>query len=312
MSKLGFLMTRRSTRAIQGVTGASTIDGLCSALKRCLSVLDSRHCAGSGFAEALKNALREKSLDCRRKSNAYIAAGRFGTNVHIYCEVSACLIFAGFKISLCKDDKELREQIEYIIDFFGCSMTKPKTGALTPGEAWELLGIVQDKYGLISAVTGQRELEIYLIERSHVSYDSFLLTYKNSHTGIWLNKWLLFSLSPCLDILDCNKYHVFMHELGHVLYNAVTGGGNGMPAFFGEIAFLLGFPLNDDIICPDELFADLFSASALKGTKYSPFNPFGSVMDPGIYELLELYFRMLAHNAERDQYGTSAADNILH
>ena len=306
------IINRHSTRAIEGVTGASTIDGLCTALKSCLAILNSKHCAGSDFADALKTALRNKSSDCRRKSNAYAAAGRFGTNVHIYCEVSACLIFAGFRVCLCKDEQELREQVEFVIDFFGSSMTKPKTGVLTSGEAGELLGIVQDKYGLLSAVTCERELEIYLIDKSHIRYDSFLLTYKNSHTGIWLNKWLLFSLSPCMDILECNKYHVFLHEIGHVLYNAVTGGGDAVPDLFGEIAFLLGLPLNEDINCPEELFADLFSASALKGTKYASFNPFGNIIDAGIYELLELYFRMLAHNTERDYYGTSGMNNVLH
>jgi hypothetical protein len=100
--------------------------------------------------------------------------------------------------------------------------------------------------------------------------------------------------------------------MGHVLYNAVTSSGDGVPAMFGEIAFLLGLPLNGDVNCPEELFADLFSASSLKGTKYSSFNPFGNIINDGIYELLELYFRMLAHNAEREYYGTDGMNKILH
>lgn len=305
-------MNRHFAKAIEGVTKASTIDGMCKSLKGCLDILKSGNLAAADFSDALKTAIRNKSLDCRRKSNAYISAGRFSTNVHIFCEVSACLIFAGFRISLCKDEDGLREQLEFLIGFFSCSMTKPKTGVLTTGEAGELLGIVQDKYGLVSAVTCERELEIYLIDRSHIRYDSFLLTYKNSHTGIWLNKWLLFSLSPCMDILECNKYHVFMHELGHVLYNAVTEGRGVLPEYFGEITFLLGLSLKNDLNCPEELFADLFSASALKGTRYSSFNPFGNIIEDGLYELLELYFRMLAQNAERDYYGTPGMNNILH
>lgn len=311
MSKDGFFMIRRSTRAIEGVTSASTIDGLCAALKNCLAILDSYRNSEADFAEDLKTALRNKSADCRKKSNAYSSAGWFSTNVHIYCDLSACLIFAGFRICLCKDAKELREQVEFVVDFFNNCMSEPKSGILTSGEAGELLGIVQKKYRLLSAVTCDRELEVYLINKSHIRYDSFLLTYKNTYTGVWLNKWLLFSLSPCMDILECNKYHVFLHEMGHILYNAVTNGGDEIPAMFDKIAFLLGLPLNIDINCPEELFADLFSAASLRGTKYSCFNPFDNIPDNGTYELLELYFRMLAQNAERDYYGTAGL-NVIH
>jgi hypothetical protein len=312
MRKNGLFADRRPTGAIDEVMEATTIDGFCAALKNCLAVLDSKRGREAGFADAIKTAFREKSYECRRKSDAYTATGQYGTNVHIYCELSACLIFAGFRICLCRDAGELREQIAFITDFFGRCMSKPKSGVLTPGEAGELLAIVQKKYGLLSAVTCHRELEIYLINRSHLRYDSFLMTYKNTYTKMWLNKWLLFSLSPCMDILECNKYHVFLHEMGHILYNAVTGGGEAVPELLGEIAFLLGLPLYEDIICPEELFADLFSAISLRGTKYAPFNPFEKVLDDGICGLLELYFGMLARNAGRGYYETAGIMDALH
>lgn len=311
MRKSGFIMDRCSNRAIKGVTEASTIDGLCTALKSCLVILDSKRGAGADFADSLKTAIRNRSGDCRRKSNTNTTAGRFSTNVHIYCNLSACLIFAGFRICICKDAEEIREQVEFIIDFFDKCMSKPKSGMLTSGEVDELLDIVQKKYELVSAVTYDRDLEIYLINKSHIRYDSFLLTYKNTNTGVWLNKWMLFSLSPCMDILECNKYHVFLHEIGHILYNAVTGSMDAIPAMFGEIAFLLGLPLNDDTNRPEELFANLFSAASLKETKYSSFNPLGNMLNDSIYELLELYFSMLAYNVRRNYYNT-AGISILH
>ena len=311
MSGAGFWMDRRPARAIAGVTEASTIDGLCSAIKGCLALLDSRPVDGACFLSALKTALKVKLNDCRKKSDAFPGLRRFGTNVHMYCELSACLVFAGSRICLCRNEKELKEQLCFIAGFFE-NMPERGTGALSPDEAAALLNVVQEKYGLLSAVTCDRELEIYLINRSHFCCDSFLLTYKNMHTGNWLNKWLLFSLSPRLDILECNKYHVFLHEMGHVLYSSVTGGGDKMPELFGEIAFLLGFPLYEEINNPEELFADLFSAISLRGTEYSSFNPFEKVLDKDICKLLELYFGMLAHNAGRGYYDIAGIDNLLH
>ncbi len=311
MSGAGFCLNRRPARAIAGIAGASTIEGLCSAIKGCLDLLDSGPVDGGCFLSDLKTALKEKLTDCRKKSDSFPDLRRFGSNVHMFCELSACLVFAGFRICLCRNEKELKEQLRFIADFFE-NMPERGTGALSPGEAAALLGVVQEKYGLLSAVTCDRELEIYLINRSHFCYDSFLLTYRNTHTGIWLNKWLLFSLSPRLDMLECNKYHVFLHEMGHVLYNSVTGGGDKIPELFGEIAFLLGLPLYEEINYPEELFADLFSAVSLRGTEYSSFNPFEKVLDKDICKLLELYFGMLAHNAGRGCYDITGIGNLLH
>lgn len=306
------VMKRALNKIIKGISAASTIDGFCAYLRRCLSVLDANSPEAADFANSLKTLFQGMAADCRKNSVIYTAPDEIPVVARIYCDLSACMTFTGFRIHLCKDEREIRNQVEFLLDFFNNCMTKAQSSSLTSNEVCEMLGLVQQKYRLLSAVAYERELEIYLINRAHFCYDSFLLTYKNTHNGTWLDKWLLFSLSPRSEMLECNKYFVFVHETGHMLYNAVTGGGEVLPELFGEIAFLLGLSLKEDVNCPEELFADLFSAVTLNGTAYSHFNPYGKSFSKEIYELLELYFRMLAGNAQRDLYGNTGISGMLH
>lgn len=311
-------MDRTSVRALDALEKASTVEALCIALERCRTYLNNGMGSGAGFENALKEVFKNKSEECRRRSKAYAPAGVYASNVHLYSDLSACLIFAGFRICRCRDGEELSEQLEFLADFFGNHMTRPLGGILTRSEAGALLALVQEKYGMLSAVTCDRELEIYLINRSHIHFDSFLITYKSVPTGksvsasAGLYKWLLFSLSPRFDLPECNKYHVFLHEMGHVLYNAVTSGTDTLPGLFEEIAFILGLDLKEDIKHAEELFADLFSAATLNGSGFSAYNPFGKIIRRDIYALLELYFRMLADRAGRDRYGNASLTGLLH
>lgn len=303
-------MNRTSVKALDALAKASTIDALCFALARCRTCLERGTGSGDGFEEALKAVFENKTEECRRRSKAYGPAGVYASNVHVYSDLAACLIFAGFRLCRCRDGKELSEQVGFLTDFFGSYMTPPLSGILTRNEAGALLALVEEKYRMLSAVTCDRELEVYLINRSHIRFDSFLMTYRSVKTGIGPYKWLLFSLAPRLALPECNKYHVFLHELGHVLYNAVVSGPDTVPELFEDIAFILGVPLSGDITYAEELFADLFSATTLNGTGYSAHNPFAGVLRQEVYELLELYFRMLAGKADR--YGIYPAAGLLH
>jgi hypothetical protein len=299
-------------KAIKHVTGAASSKKLCHALKKCLDIIKSDYSDKTIFLEELKCALKQKAAICRLGIPAVAVAGECMPNVSIYDDSSAYLTYTAFKIGLCSSIKELDEQISGILDFFENDLSSPKSDGLRISEVMDMLGIVQKKYRLISAVTYGKDLEVYLMNKSHTCYDSFLLTFKNTYTGTWLNKWMVFALAPCHKITECNKYIVFLHELGHILYNAATSGGNRMPEMFGEIAFLLGMPQIENKIKPEELFADIFSGCAIHNTKYSDYNPFKKVLSEKYIELLEIYFKMLANRVDWESSRVVNTATLLH
>jgi hypothetical protein len=298
-------------KTINHVTGATSSKKLCRALKQCMNILKSGYSDKVVFLEELKCAMKQKAAFCRLGVPAFAVAGEYLPNVSIYVDNVAYLTYTAFKIGLCSCIKELEVQISDIMDFFENDLSSPNSDVLMISEVIDMLDIVQKKYRLISAVTYDKDLEVYLMNKSHTCYDSFLLTYKNTYTGIWLNKWMLFALAPYRNILECNKYIVFLHELGHILYNAATVG-SGMPEMFGEIAFLLGMPQIENKIKPEELFADIFSACAIHNTKYSDYNPFKKILSDEYIELLEIYFRMLANRVDWESSRVVNMTSVLH
>lgn len=299
-------------KTIDYVTGAPSSKKLCTALKRCNDFLRYRPEYNIDFLEKFKSAMKRKADYYRLGLPVFSVSGKSLSNVRIYDDNIAYLTYAAFKIGLCTCVEELEGQICDIVDFFEKKLTKPRTDLLTTSEVIDMLDIVQNKYGLVSAVTYGRDLEIYLINKSHTCYDSFLLTFKNTYTGKWLNKWMLFSLSPCRDIFECNKYYVFLHELGHILYNAATDGGGRLPEMFREIAFFLGMQRIGDKDRPEELFADIFSVCAIHDSKYSDYNPFKGLLSEELIEMLELYFKMLSNRIDREGCGMIDGQSILH
>lgn len=300
------------------LTSAATPEKLLSIIIRYGRLLKTGRLDKAILLNDLNKSLTDRAVSCRAAARPMRISGLSGPGVYLYSDMAAYFVFLSYNISLCPDESELENHITYIADFLGKCMSRPRGGMLEPSEVESLLNIVQYKFGFINAVTFSRDLDIYLINRSHMYYDSFLLTYKRllsrpgySGTSVYRDKWMLFCLSPCLDILACNKYYVFLHEIGHILYNALTRDGEEEPELFGEIAFLLGFPIfgaghTDNASHPfeindkqDELFADLFAAASLYKTCYWHFNPFKDVLSEALCDLLESYFSMLAMRMDR-------------
>lgn len=299
-------------KVIDNVVNAASAEELCSSLTKCQDLLKSRFINKDTFMERLQRSLGERSQYYRQCVPAIEICGRPVPNVFVYEDRVSYVVYASFKINSCTCVEELSREISDVVDFFGNKMSGPKTGLLSIHEIVDMLNIAHEKYKLFDVPAKDKELEIFALKKSHVCYDSLTITFKNKKTGLLVNKWMVFSLSPCLDILPCNKYFVFMHEIGHVLYNTLTNGSCRAPAFFRELAMIMGLPVFADENKLPEFFADVFSAATLNNTRYSVYSPFKEVLTKEILELLDLYFKMLTSQAGIGDLGFGEEKAVLH
>lgn len=286
-----------SSRNIDKVMEANSLDSLCDALLSCMDVLESRFTNRISFIERLQRALKEHAAFLKYAAPAVKILERPAPYVTILRDLDACLTYTAFKINACCNVIDLKDQLSELTDFFGCRISRPGTGVLSPSEANDILDMVQRKFRFADAVLQDKELDIYLINQSHLCYDSFLMTFKNLQTGRLADRWMIFSLSPCIPLPLCDPSYVFFHELGHVLYNTITERTGRTPHMFKELALAAGLSpapgesaLQLDENRLQEIFADLFSAAAMQGTKYWERNPYRIVLCDALLELLEVYF----------------------
>jgi hypothetical protein len=291
---------------------ASSMEDFCTALVKCRGMLDSRFINRTRYMEYLKNSLSEKSVFYDGKAaNTACQDGLPGT-VRVYRDAIACLVYAAFKIGYCTSVEELVGQLDDIISFLLYKTIKSKTDLLDTFEITLLLELLQKKFSFIDAVTYEKRLEIYLINRSHLCFDSYLLTFHNTYTGKWINKWMVMSFSPCLDTPLCGKYFVFLHEMGHILYNEITDSGKSVPELFMELTMVTGMHDSAQGDMLSEFFADLFAVTCMHNTPYASYNPYSGVFPKELDYLLEEYFRMLVSRIGTGYYGPGGEKKILH
>lgn len=280
-------------KIIDNVISATSAEKLCVALSQCQGVLKTRFTNKTAFMERLQDMISQQVLKYKQEVPQVKVIDQLIHNIFIYEDKVSYLMYSSFKLNLCTDLEELNLQITDIIDFFGNMMAKSRTDILNFDEIINIFNIVQRKFRLLDVIIRDKEFEIYLLNRSHICYDSFLLTFKNKYTGLIYKRWMLFSLSPCIDHLACNKYFVFLHELGHCLFNTIIPQERRTLELFKDIARIAGLPVSNDVNSLSELFADIFAAVSLKDTGYSCYNPYKEVLPDSVMELFELYFKMV-------------------
>ena len=282
-------------KTIENVINATSSEMLCCALSQCQDVLKNRFTNKIAFMERLQDKVNRQILLYEQDIPTIHVLNQPIHNISIYEDKKSYLKYSSFKLNMCTDLGELNLQINDIIDFFYNKFTSSRTDILNIEEITGIFEIVQKKFNLLDIVMQDKEFEIYLMNRSHICFDSFLLSYKNKHTGSIHKKWMLFSLSPCFDNLACNKYFVFLHELGHCLYNTVIHEYRKELCYFENITVIAGMSVFNDETRLSELFADIFAAVSLRDTCYSDYNPFKNVISESILELFELYFKMVLY-----------------
>lgn len=98
-------------------------------------------------------------------------------------------MYSAFKIGYCTSVLELSSQLDDLISLLLYRTTEPRIYILNEAEISLLLELLQNKFNFLDAVTYEKRLEIYLLNRSHLCFDSWLMTSnKNSYTGKWINK----------------------------------------------------------------------------------------------------------------------------
>jgi hypothetical protein len=282
-------------KIIDNVINATSAEMLCGALRQCQGVLKTRFTNKTAFMERLQDKISRQVLLYKQDIPPVNVLAQPIHNIFIYEDRVSYLTYSSFKLNSCTTLEELNSQITDIIDFFGNKMTKSRTDLLNIDEIIGIFNIVETKFNLLEVILKDKEFEIYLLDRSHICYDSFLLTFKNKFTGLIYKRWMLFSLSPCMDILACNKYFVFLHEIGHCLYNTIMQENRRALDYFKDIAMIAGLPVFNDEGRFSELYADIFAAASLKDTDYSYYNPFKDVLSESVLELFELYFKMVLY-----------------
>jgi hypothetical protein len=298
-------------KIIDNVLNATSAEALCGALRECQRVLKTRFTNKTAFMERLQDKIYWQILLYKQDIPIVNVLDQPINNISIYEDRVAYLMYSSFKLNMCTSLEELNLQITDIIDFFGNKMTKSKTAVLNIDEISSIFNIVQRKFNLLEVILRDKEFEIYLLDRSHICYDSFLLTFKNKYTGLIYKRWMLFSLSPCMDILACNKYFVFLHEIGHCFYNTIIQEDRKALDYFKEIAEIAGLPIFNDESRVSELYADIFAAASLKDTCYSNYNPFKNVLPENILELFELYFKMVIYQKNMELYDFKKEESLL-
>jgi hypothetical protein len=296
---------------ISKVLSAHSAKTLCSALRQCSKALRPGRPDSAAFMQQLQRAVAERTAYYGDYSVWAGISGQPARNIHIYEGDEAYLAFSSSRLKPCSCAEELKCMADSIADFFEKETTRPQAPVLSSGEAVEMLNIIQEKYGFMEVIDDDMELDIYIINRSHICYDSLLLTLKDTAAGTLLNRLMVLSLAPTMDIMACNRYFVFLHEMGHVFYKSVTSGNGKVPFMFRELAVFLGLPFMDDENKLEELFADVFSACAVNNTEYSRYNPFKQVLSGDVMNLLELYFKMLGCQADTRAY-YPMAQTFLH
>ena len=304
-------MGRLLYSAASKVADAKNMADFCLALLKSRDILSSRFMNRDLFMECLKSRLSEKAG--RMDGNSVLRAlpDRFNGVVHLYKDVDACLIYLAFKIGYCTSALELSGQLDELISLLMFKTTKPKTNILDESEISFLLELLQNKFDFLDAITYEKRLEIYLINRSHLYYDSWLMTCKNTYTDKWINKWMVMSFSPCHDTPLCDKYFVFLHEMGHILYHEITDGGAAVPELFRELAEgISGNSISYNEGMMSELFSNLFAAASLNGSRYAANNPYTAIY-PGLMGIFEEYFIMLVSRIG-SRYYSIGEKSVMH
>lgn len=305
-------MSNYSYNIIDNVINSTSSEKLCDSLKQCQGVLKTRFTNKTSFMERLQKEIREQVLSYKYNVPVVKVLEQPMSNIFVYEDKVSYLVFSSFKINLCSSIEELNSQIADIIDFFENKMTKSRTDILNIDEIIGMFNIVQRKYNLMDIISCDKEFEIFLMNRSHICYDSFLLTFRNINNGLLLKRWMLFSLSPCVDILASNKYFVFLHEIGHCFYNVITLEDGNALKLFDEIAVTVGLPAFNEEGKSSELFADIFAATALSNTNYAYYNPFKNVFPEKGLELFELYFKILVSQVNIEHHDFKKEKVMLH
>lgn len=112
------------------------------------------------------------------------------------------------------------------------------------------------------------------------------------------------SFSPYLDTPLCSKHFVFLHEMGHILYNEITDGGASIPELFRKFATaIIEMPILADEDKLPELFADLSAAAVMFDSRYDEYNSYAIIFPKELTWLFEEYFMMLVSKAGSRYFG---------
>jgi len=164
-------------KAIDKVVSATSSKELCNALRQCQDVLASGFISRANFMEQLQWSISKQAAYYKYNASEVNILEKPWSNVFIHKDKIAYLVYSSFLINLCTDFEEMDEQISGIIDFFENKMSRPKSDILNTSEIIDMLNIVQEKYGLVDVITNGKDLEIFVVNKSHVCYDSFLLSF---------------------------------------------------------------------------------------------------------------------------------------
>ena len=145
-----------------------------------------------------------------------------------------------------------------------------------------------DEFGLpyysLRSATG-RPLQIYFIPFQHIEVNAAYYPHINS----------IMSYKP--REVESSPEYIFVHEVGHLLINNLTGDPEKLPDSFIEFNKKFNPDWDGDLV---EVFVDLFSLAVMMDSDYAPYNPFVKVFRRKEQETIKDYFKELLRRTFRD------------
>ena len=120
------------------------------------------------------------------------------------------------------------------------------------------------------------------------------------------------SFAPLSDTTLCGKQFVFLHEMGHILYDEINRGDGSMPLMFKELLTAMsGMSMVPTGLMLHEVFADLFAAASMNNSRYAGLNPYAAILPEELMRLLQEYFRLIISRVGSSSNAT-ATSMMLH
>lgn len=193
-------------------------------------------------------------------------------------------------------EKNYAKQVGYLrtlLNYLG--QLEPSPVPLLKKTTTEKLNTLLGKFGFPSSYFtnyNNRPLRIYYIPYQHTAFNAAYYPFINSIT----------SYKPKEE--GSTPEYIFVHEIGHLLINNLTGNPEKVPESFVEFSKKFRPEYEGDLV---EIFVDLFSIAVMMDTDFAAKNPFLTVFPVEEQKTIKEYFKNLI--SER-KYATPAYDSF--
>ncbi|HEY5563311.1 MAG TPA: hypothetical protein VIK72_16455 [Clostridiaceae bacterium] len=282
---------------IENITQAKTEKEMSKALKDCLSLLEGKNPDKRILISALKERLINISWVNRMDAQFSNKEGNL-RNVHIHDYMNSPVDYTSNRLIRINKIKDYKIRLRQIIDFFDNELEPARTMGLKKEQVYKAFLFLQARFRIFDIITCKSELEIYMFNNSHKSYNSFCEVLCDVNKPETYHNMNILSFASRAE--EHNPYQVLIHEIGHALHTVLTHQASVIPESFIEMNKILEVKLENNTIETADVFADIFSVVVMNNSYLAEYNSLIEFFSSKVLELFEYYFDLLIKHALED------------